>query len=175
MATGVFAVEIPVSTVQSAVGAAYAIPADRYGVVRAHVQDGETFLINGVTVLSSRALDITSSVTTTNGGGSITSPTVGSARVFHGEAFCSTAGVGQLTVSGAPLSGAPVGLFAFTMGPGVSASLSGGGGASPKSIVGYERGVDNTGFAQTFRLPAGATISGGRYHVELYRIPGSAT
>lgn len=54
--TSINALEIPVSTVQSATAASYTIPANRYAIVRASVHRGGTLSINGVVVMTSSDL-----------------------------------------------------------------------------------------------------------------------
>lgn len=170
MTTGLFAVEIPETTVQSAIGAALAIPADRYAVVRAQVQDGETFLINGTVVLSSQALDIASKYTVFTGNAAFASVT-GAGRIFEGRETNTTA-------QGVDFNGviAPSVPATLKAGPSTTITVVAGGGAGAvKGIIGAELGKRNTTVSQVFRLPPGSTISGGRYHCELYRVPGSDT
>lgn len=178
MATGVFAIEIPDSVVQSAVGALLAIPADRYAVVRAQAVNGETFMINGTVVMSSEDKDIARKTEATNGNQSYTVP---AGKEFEGW-WHVIAGGGGATSTITPLDGS--GTFTevstnldvrnLRLGPGHILTSTGGTGPT-RQIAGILKGREASGFSQVFRVPPGATIQGGKYHAELYKIPGSAT
>lgn len=56
MATGVYAVEIPDSTVQGTTGS-YTVPTNFYAIVKAWVSAGGTFSINSNQVMSSQSTD----------------------------------------------------------------------------------------------------------------------
>lgn len=175
MATGVYAIEIPVSVVTSDVGAAYVIPADRYAVVKAQVQYGETFLINGVIVL--RCI-IATNVFVSTANNLPCSYTVPGNRVFEGVTI-HTATSTVVTISGIAAGVTSVNTNPapqrWLVGPGQTITIAGGAGGANHFIMGVEGANNQTGQEQTYRVPAGTTISGGRYCVELYRIPGSAT
>lgn len=139
--TSINAMEVPVSTIQSATAASYTIPADRYAIIRAGVHKGGTLSINGTVVLYSELL-------TWDAIKSVQTPEIW---------LDSSASQNSLRVTG--------------------------GNSTPSTYVNPVF-ANNTASAfsspheTTFKVPPGTVVVGtgtARYHIELYRVPGSAT
>ncbi len=159
MSTSINTSEIPVSTVQSATAASYTVAADRYAIVRGQVKNGGTLSIGGVVVLSSDTWSVVAnnvSPRTIRMGGagfkSISVPLTSNQTAI--SSYIPNAGnlfVDQIRTS--------------------SSSYTDDGDAFTNSTA-------RTSDSGTFKVPAGTVIVGSgdaRYHIELYRIPGSAT
>lgn len=157
MATSINTAEIPVATVQSATAASYVIPADRYAIVRAQVKNGGTFSIGGVVVLGSDTWS-----TIISNASPITLQRSGDASSASMNA---TMGGGATTFY-LPRAGTNDGAYASNV------------GTQTNNGATFSNNTARTSDVATFKVPAGVTVVGAgdsRYHIELYRIPGSAT
>jgi hypothetical protein len=149
MATSINAMEVPVSTVQSATAASYAIPANRYAIVRAQVKDGGSLNIGGVTVLTSK----TWSAIFMNA-----NPIVISKSNALGNMLNVNASAGAATATGT-----------VTNNDGNPFSSAGGL---------YTNNTASTSPFAEFKVPTGTVIVGSgdaRYHIELYKMPGASS
>lgn len=161
MATSINALEIPVSTVQSATAASYTVPADRYAIVRGQVKGGGTLSIAGVVVLGSDTWNVISNNngflrTPGSGGGSAGGNTVINAHVLTAGASSSAANTGV----------------------GGSTTVNNTAQYNWSAVDVYTNSTARTSDVGTFKVPPGTVIVGAgdaRYHIELYRVPGSAT
>lgn len=152
--------EVPVSTVQSATAASYTVAADRYAIVRAQVKGGGTLSIGGVVVLGS---DTWSTIVN-----NISPRTMRiSASGLKSLAVPLSAGGQGATAVYTPGSGS-----AYVDHPRVTAWSYTDDGDT------FSNATARTSDTGTFKVPPGTVIVGAgdaRYHIELYRIPGSAT
>jgi hypothetical protein len=153
MATSINAMEVPVSTVQSATAASYAIPANRYAIVRAQVKNGGSLNIGGVTVLTSYtwatpALNVSPRVVSQSGAlGNMLNVIFSNSG---GNAFGATTNGSQQNSS-----------VAF----------------SDAGAMWTANTASTSPFAY-FKVPTGTVIVGSgdaRYHIELYKIPGASS
>ena len=146
MATSINALEVPVSTVQSATAASYTVAADRYAIIRAQVKNGGSLNIGGITVLASNAW------------------TVMNVNVSPRTVTGSLKGLSATMNNG--------GTVGTTTAAGVLTTVNADNGDT------FANSTAMTSTFGTFKVPPGATIVGSgdaRYHIELYRVPGSAT
>lgn len=148
MSTLFSAFEIPENTIQSSSGASYTVPANYYAVVRSQVRAGESFYVNGVKVL---------------GSGSNTWSAINSDQNLYRWPGSSAAGVSQ--------SYTPAGLITGSTPTSATSSVN---NVYPVAVFGNSTASDTDTASQTFRIKSGDVISGGRYHVELYKIPNAA-
>ena len=140
---------VPDSTTQSSSGASYTVPSGYFAVATVNVHAGETFAINGTTVLTSSDVTSTWSTMTSN-----VSP-----RVFTGSNVNVVGSVnakGMYTHLG---GGGGTGTFTSPVDQGDMFSNATATARARTSVTGK------------FRLKAGDYISGARYHVETYKIP----
>ncbi len=154
MATGVYAVEIPDSTVQSATAASYTIPTNYYAKVKAAVGGTGTLSINGVQVMAGSTWTALASstlkVTATGGTGGVANPDY-------------NAGGGSMGASGLVTS--------------PSIANDGSNYAADQGLLAAFAGdTAKTKITQTFVLKAGEVVVGSgdaAYHIELYKMPGT--
>jgi hypothetical protein len=186
MSTLFNAFEIPEQTIQSESGASYTIPENYYAIVQAQSHYGSSFKVNGVSVLyGASAVRVTenryNNVAETRTAFTATDPCLVSVSIFKGWATTSSTAdvsvfIGNIGSSIFSASGQAekwANVHGISMNPGDYISMTKSGqsftlavGVSGVPLNGYE--------SRTFRVKAGDVISGGRYHLELYRIPGTA-
>jgi hypothetical protein len=183
MSTLYSAYEVPVSTIQSDTGGAYVIPANRYAVVRAEAAPASPFLINTEVVLTS-ASTVGGQVNTLT---ATTTPTTIFTATAYSEVqiYCKNPAGGTTTVQWRPLADASFaieilsvaastnGSVTIKMAPGDTLVATAGTGTNTLFTITSLYRQSDGGNQGTFRLKAGDAISGGKYHVELYRLPGS--
>lgn len=155
MATGVFAIEIPLSVVHGTTGI-FTVPSDRYAVVRAHVEGGGSLMINGNFVMTS-VLNVWNAIARLSG------------NIWSGSS-------GEGTQASQNNQGVPATLAVH------DGSISAVAGVTQyQPVFTNAIGVNRTTDTYTCKVPAGTTVQGQlgggsvRYLIELYRIPGSAT
>lgn len=194
MSTLFNAFEIPEQTIQSDTGAAYTIPENYYAI--AHVQTtpaSPTILVNGKSVISGMApikAAFATPSTTTAGRWTVYTATDNVSVTIALERTTSS-GTNPGTASASSeisFNGSIVNLNSITgqtggirydtvnLGAGDSVYISRNGSSFyPFSASIYVSGSAGSNQENaTIKLKSGDVISGGRYHLELYRIPGTA-
>lgn len=185
MSTGVFAREIPANVIADAAGGSYEIPANYLAIVRVEVENGKTFIIDGETVLFSDAVASKQSGSASNVGASpVTLSGITPSATQSGECWV-WATAGTHTTRSLLADGIVIGTYSATNGtatrilvpPGVSAlQVTGSGGSNDTVSATYKafsEGAAPGPIPGVFKLKAGQVISGGRYVVELYAVPGT--
>ncbi len=153
----------------------YTIPVGFVGKVKANCQNGETFSVNGVTVLSSSSKEIIRISAISYQNANLLSYTVASGYKAHVN--FGRYGVPRtdnyITVDIGRVSNTAQGSLGDYE---YAESLKGASGTVFKlyddrpQITGYAERNQNTNIEQDYKLKEGTTISGGRYVVELYAI-----
>ena len=187
MSTLFNAFEIPEQTIQSDSGASYTIPENYYGIVQAQSAYGSSFKVNGVSVLYGANVTRTGQSMTGSSSGTVTvltatEPCMVSVSIVRGgtnnsaatsAVYANIGGVGTTIFSQNGTIAIEENINGIVMAPGDLIQMNKNAqffsfyvGVSAIPVNGYE--------SRTFRVKAGDVISGGRYHLELYRIPGTA-
>lgn len=160
--------EIPISSVQGS--GSFQIPANRYAIARAQVRVGEAFIINAVTVLQ----------------GGVANSRISVILVVASAAFVITAGFRfqgqilldsgnpQLNIDGIGNTVIQAGVvYPVNFGPSASIEVNGSGGFHLSGVLISDNAIEHT--SGEFRLKQGDIVSGGRYHIELYKLPGATS